>query len=38
MTVSSRTETAQGLVAALLSLPLAVGLAGLALVMAGSII
>ena len=38
MIVSSRTETAQGFFAALISLPLAIGVASLALVMAGSIL
>ena len=38
MSVSSRTEASQGFFAALLSLPLAVGLTGLALVLAGSVV
>lgn len=38
MVVSSHTEARQGLIAALLSLPLAVSLAGLTLFTAGAII
>jgi hypothetical protein len=38
MSVSSRVETTQGVIAALLSLPLAAGLTGLALLMAGSVV
>lgn len=38
MSVSSHTETRQGFLAALLSLPLAAALAGLTLLTAGSIV
>ena len=38
MSVSSRVETTQGVIAALLSLPLAAGLTGLALLMGGSVV
>ncbi len=38
MSVSSRAEATQGFIAALLSLPLAAGLAGLAMLMAGSVV
>lgn len=38
MSISSRTEAAQGLFAALLSLPLAAALTGLSLLMAGSVV
>ena len=38
MSVSSRTEAAQGFFAALLSLPLAAALTGFALWMAGSVV